>query len=377
MAEAMTDSPLDVLACQTTAVAGDGLRQVRLCPWGLVKSRNGDFLLDEESVRLIVERFQEHGTMVPCDFEHQTLAGEYMGPDGLARASGWVHKLWGTPGRGLFALVEWTERGREAIRNREYLYPSPTLTIRRSDNRAIELHSVALVTKPAIPAQDVLAAKDQTLAQETTVENLLANQEAGPIADLAEQIKTRLGITEGKMTLEAFLQAVLAKINAGAGERGDTEVASSVRATLGLASDAGASEVTLALQMRVNENAELTAMREAEADRQAKELVNKYVKANVLNPNDKPAMEAAMSLARERPDRLRAMLDGATPYVAPGRTTAPTGRQHLIAKAAGNWRNDPSMQRTCNCEAAVNLALRDAGLEKLTDAERAQFVTSK
>jgi hypothetical protein len=191
-----------------------------------------------------------------------------------------------------------------------------------------------------------LAAKADTLKDEEkrVMPDEGENQTDDPlVSKLADEIKAKLGISADFNTLAQFLQAVLSKLTGETVSAADTAIASSVRETLGLGADASAAEVTLALKVRGDGNVEFAALREAEAERQAAELVDTYVRRSVLDGNDMVAMTAARSLAREHPDRLRAMLDKAIPPPPQGRATPPTGRQTLIAKAPSEWQDDDSM----------------------------------
>ncbi|MFQ5494201.1 MAG: phage protease [Phycisphaerae bacterium] len=124
--------------------------EVLLAPWGTVESTNGRFVVDDESARLALQAFEEHGIDLPIDYEHQTLGGRYAAPDGRAPAAGWIKKLIPEPGVGLMAHIEWTPRARAALAAREYRYLSPVAIIRKSDRKLIALHSAALTNKPAI-----------------------------------------------------------------------------------------------------------------------------------------------------------------------------------------------------------------------------------
>jgi phage I-like protein len=123
---------------------------VLLSPWGTVESSNGSFVLDDESTRLAVAAFQEHGTDLPIDYEHQTLGGTYASPNGRAPAAGWIKALSVEPGVGLVATIEWTERATKLLASKEYRYLSPVAIIRKTDRRLVAIHSAALTNKPAI-----------------------------------------------------------------------------------------------------------------------------------------------------------------------------------------------------------------------------------
>ncbi len=475
-------------------VESEGLKTVRLAPDGLVESKTGQFIIDEEGAGLIVRAFEEHGTPVPIDCEHQTMGGQYSSPSGRAPAVGWIHKIWREAGRGLMALVEWTEDATKLIRSGGYRYISPVVMVRQDDGRAIELHSAGLTNKPAIPRMEALAASDRFSGYELQVMGMIedwptkkrlrgmpeprdriqltpteiavkirealgmdwrvgleevfiealdrikGNQEPFleeddarlrmPPLQLAGMIRDALGM-EKETGLEDVLHAALVKIAGKDGktqiagkdtgdmpnnelkevlgkikellsmegdvrvldllkaardklatllgededEDGDTEVASSVRELLGLPADAGKSEVIVAMTTRdtTGSRAELVTMKEAEREKYAKQRVDHFIKINVINPNRKQSVEAAMELAKEKPDRFEALMAGTKPYVPHGKTQAPDHgafqRDRIIASAARQHRDEPSLQKTCTVRAFVNNALREESLGSLSKEE--------
>ncbi len=162
------------------------------------------------------------------------------------------------------------------------------------------------------------------------------------------------------------------------GETEDAAVAASVRKTLGLRPDASKDEIVLALTMHgpaAGQLEELVAFRAAEVERVAQAQIDGYLAANKLNPHDKGAMTAAMSLAREHPDRLDAMMANATPYAEPGRTQAPDRRSQVIVNARREFRLDETLQSTTSVQAYTDLVLRDGGFEPMTESERVEFST--
>ncbi len=78
------------------------------------------------------------------DYEHQTLKGNAgsrsrMGKKELFLKDGSIR-----------ARVEWTPTAAEYLKNKEYRYLSPVITVRKSDGKAMGLHSIALTNTPAI-----------------------------------------------------------------------------------------------------------------------------------------------------------------------------------------------------------------------------------
>lgn len=146
-----SDEMREVKVLQSTALSGASLpTRVLLTPWGPVESTNGSFIVDEESVRLAIAAFDDHGTDLPIDYEHQTLGGTYASPSGKAPAAGWIKRLFAEAGVGLLAEIEWTQEAMEMLGAKEYRYLSPVAIIRKSDRKLVAIHSAALTNKPAI-----------------------------------------------------------------------------------------------------------------------------------------------------------------------------------------------------------------------------------
>ncbi|MCY9771139.1 phage protease [Paenibacillus alvei] len=116
---------------------------IKLLPMGLVKSQKGDFVVDEESFQAIKETFQRRALDIVIDYEHQTLE------DIEAPAGGWIKEL-SLQDDAIVGKVEWTPKAEEYLKNKEYRYLSPVVLVRKSDQKAVVLHSVALTNTPAI-----------------------------------------------------------------------------------------------------------------------------------------------------------------------------------------------------------------------------------
>lgn len=357
-----------LVAVSDAADGGGALREILLAPDGKVQSVNGDFVVDEESGRLVVEAFEAQGNDLPIDYEHHTLGGEFASPDGLALAAGWIKSIRYEPGRGLIATVEWTPRGREAIRAKEYRYLSPVVIVRKKDRKLVGIHSAALTNKPAIPRMETLAAKvttptserdgmkekleRQVNQEETEAGEVTPDQKIGQITELLKG--KGVEVSEGA-SRDAVLDAVIAFLrgdSASGDEEGGAseEVAASVRKMLALAADAPKEQVMLALS-RMTERAgsagemaalrkELDEVKACEAKRKADELVANAIKENKLNPENKDQIAWAHKCALNDHAQFVEYLNCTTPYVQPGRTQAPAqppaesdAEEELIANA--------------------------------------------
>lgn len=116
---------------------------VRLLPLGRISSEKGDFLVDAESFRAMKEHMEHRGVDIVIDYGHQTLR------DVQAPAGGWVKGLV-LKSNGIYGKVEWTQKARNYLRNREYRYLSPVVMVSRKGRKALQIHSVALTNTPAI-----------------------------------------------------------------------------------------------------------------------------------------------------------------------------------------------------------------------------------
>ncbi|NLX12501.1 MAG: hypothetical protein GXY44_02460 [Phycisphaerales bacterium] len=313
---------------------------VLIAPWGDVESANGNFVLDAESARLVLEAFDAQGTDVPIDYEHQSLGGVYASPTGQAPAAGWIRALKAADpteadeaGAGLFAAVEWTEAAREKLTAREYRYLSPVVLVRKSDRRVVALHSAALTNKPAIVGMKPIVNRmdDVVLSGE---EGDLAVMSADGTADVDQP---EVGTAE---RLRAAVEPLCLR--------------------LGLAADS-ALEVVLA---RADERLATLAMEKTQ--REAEEKVVAAMRAGKLLP---PQREWAMALAMKDPAAFEEWLKQAPPVVMVGRTERPDEsdgngtRQAVIASARAAWRAEPRMASLTSEEAFVRDALREAGVD--------------
>ena len=166
---------------------------IRLLPIGHVSSRKGDFEVDEQGIAGIIRQFKARKLDLVIDYEHQTL------DDVQAPASGWIKDLYAGPDA-LMAKVEWTQKGREYIANKEYRYLSPVVLVTKKDRRAVLLHSAALTNTPAIDGMFAIINSDDLDVVEDEEEK------ENEVMELEKLIKL-LGLEEG-----AAEEDVLAKL---------------------------------------------------------------------------------------------------------------------------------------------------------------------
>ncbi len=281
--------------------------EIKILPLGLVKSQKGEFVVDNESLKLMKNHFKSRGLDIVVDYEHQTLNG------GQAPAGGWIKDFY-IKENCIVAKVEWTEKAKEYIKNKEYRYLSPVIQVRKNDKKAVVLHSVALTNTPAIDNMYTIVNTTNKCDQRSfsRSENFEANSlyldkntmnecdvvvfgvdknlddEGDELMDLLNQLISLLGLNEGATESE-----VLEKLKALINTSNDEVVANkAVLQLLDLKESATQEEVTnsiMALKKPVNTNVELELkeLKEKMATKEANELVEMALKDGKITPAQK------------------------------------------------------------------------------------------
>jgi len=295
----------EVRALHSAALSGDTVPdRVLLAPWGQVESTHGSFIVDDEAARMTVEAFDEHGTDLPIDYEHQTLGGTYASPTGKAPAAGWVKRLAAEPGVGLVAEIEWTDQAVKTLAAKEYRYLSPVAIIRKSDRKLVAIHSAALTNKPAIVGME-------------------------PIVNRADA--------------DSGLD--------------DHDPLTALRSELGLADDSDPNTVLIAA------GRQLVDLRSDARKRHVDELIREAMRAGKLVEAQRSWAEA---LAAREEGLFDEWLRSAPVVVSPGTTVAPCGsdthesrRHSAAARARSEFRTNPALLALTTEEAYVEDALRE------------------
>lgn len=384
-------------------------REIVIAPDGDVESKQGSFRIDAESFEEIDEAFREHGTELVIDYEHQTLGGKYAAPDGRAPAAGWIKSLRYEPGRGIVASVEWTETAQNHIKKGEYRYLSPVLAVRKSDGRAVRLHSVAVTNTPAIGHLEKLVAKEMGIMPETktktkkngagTTRQAHQDLDAGlgdPLLGLA-RIAEALGLEDVPNEAGALAEAILAAVRqmkgAGEGEgegEGGEEMAAkqlaTIAARLSIDGDADLNTVVAKIdEMRSKaidpkEYAQLVARCDALESKEVERTVDAKLKQCVadgkLNPNDKDSMDWARKVCSESPENFDTLMSrapkvwaGSQPATKHTHDQGNDDRKTLIARAASEFEKE--QEPGCDKWAYVHAKLQIDGHEGLSAKERA------
>lgn len=299
------------------ACAGEGIElsgvptEIKILPLGRVHSQKGDFNVDEESFELIRKQFKDRKLDLVIDYEHQTLS------DVQAPAGGWIKELYKGEDA-IIAKVEWTAKAAEYLKNKEYRYLSPVVLVRKRDQKATAIHSVALTNTPAIDGMFALV-------NSLDIEDI---SEGGNIMDLKELAKA-LGLPE-TATEEEIKKAV--EDAAKAAERlkemenkKPQEVAevvanSTILSMLGLKEGAKTEDVATSIMAlktgTPDTQAELLALKQRMQERDADEEVQKALKAGKITAAQSGW---AKSYALKDMDGFKGFVEKAPVVVPPGK----------------------------------------------------------
>ena len=302
-----------VMACAGESVELTGVPKViKLIPMGHVVSTKGEFDVDDGSVRDIMQYFKNRKLELVIDYEHQTLQ------DVQAPAAGWIKEIY-QDGDAIVGKVEWTPKAREYIANKEYRYLSPVVLVRKSDNKAVVLHSAALTNTPAINGMFPIVNSDDLggfmIEGEGKKENMMELNKLIKLLGLPESA-TEEDVT-GKIT--EILSALEAKKDEPEKKDGGTELVANktILDLLGLPADAKTADVTAqimackagdtALQERVKQ------LEAAEKKRNADDLVMQAMKDGKISAAQK---DWATTYALSDPEGFKVFAEKA-PVVVP------------------------------------------------------------
>lgn len=309
----------DMIACTGQGIELSGIpTEIKILPFGKVHSQKGDFIVDDESFELIRKQFKDRKLDLVIDYEHQTLA------DVQAPAGGWIKDLY-KGDDAIIAKVEWTPRAAEYLKNKEYRYLSPVVLVRKRDQKATAIHSVALTNTPAI---DGMFAIVNTL----DIENI---SEGGKNMDLKELAKIlglpetateeeiRKAAAEAAMAVQQVRDLEAEKPGEGAGadgEGGEVVANSTILSMLGLKEEARTEDVAAAIMALkaggMDTQTELLALKQRMAEKDADEEVQKALKAGKITAAQ---TEWAKEYALKDMEGFKSFVDKAPVVVPPGK----------------------------------------------------------
>jgi phage I-like protein len=296
--------------------AGEAPTEIQVIPFGSHETGKGDFVLDEEGMAAILADFEGRANDMVIDYEHQTLTG------GEAPAAGWIKKLVNKGRDGLWAVVEWTERAKEYLKNREYRYLSPVFLKTIDDGKVVRLLNAALTNTPAIdgmvpvvnrkgdfvpPAyppkgKDVQTHKKEEKKMLEKLLKLLALKEGATEEQALEAVKGMageakvlvalkepLGIKPGATADEAMQVVAAMKASLEAYEAGSKNIKSVMAAH---------TEVMQALGLK--EGASVSEVKGADREKKREALIQEHMTAHKVEYK-----EALLAVSKDNPELFR------------------------------------------------------------------------
>ncbi len=234
------------------------------------------------------------------------------------------------------AKVEWTDRAAEYLKNREYRYLSPVITVRKSDGKATGLHSLALTNTPAIDHMDPIV--NSSTYNDKGGQHTMDPKELAKLLGLPEDA-TPEQVTEALAAALAELKQLKEDGKAPPPGGEETVANKAVCELLGLKSGAATSDVTAKIMELkggiidgVNVMAELKILKDTMTRRDADEAVTHALKAGKITPAQK---EWATSYALSNPRGFSDFVEkaprwshGPDPPGRPGEAGGRHGRGH-------------------------------------------------
>lgn len=132
--------------------------EFRISLAGLNTTLNGPYVFDAKAAKSVLDAFEEHGAVIPLDYDHRMLDPGSAPGGGIA--AGWFRpevrkgELWAVK-------VLWTPRAANALRELEYRYISPAFYV-DDEGRMVRLINVALTNLPATHGLEALVAASQS-----------------------------------------------------------------------------------------------------------------------------------------------------------------------------------------------------------------------
>lgn len=309
------------------ACAGEGIElsgvptEIKILPLGRVHSQKGDFNVDEESFELIRKQFKDRKLDLVIDYEHQTLS------DVQAPAGGWIKELYKGEDA-IIAKVEWTAKAAEYLKNKEYRYLSPVVLVRKRDQKATAIHSVALTNTPAIDGMFALvnSLDIEDISEGGNIMDLKELAKALGLPETATEEEIKKAVEDAAKAAERLKEMEEKKPEDKPGEGGKPqEVAevvanSTILSMLGLKEGAKTEDVAASIMAlktgTPDTQAELLALKRRMQERDADEEVQKALKAGKITAAQSGW---AKSYALKDMDGFKGFVEKAPVVVPPGK----------------------------------------------------------
>lgn len=330
-------------------LAGDVPEWIQLMPLGEIRTRGtdtrGPWKLSDPAA--VIKASQAVLDKLPIDYDHQTDFTRESG--NAAPAAGWIVELQARDD-GIYARVEWTDRGRAAIAAKEYRFISPVFTYDKKTREVATIHRAGLVNDPALFLKAL--ASRRASSEEDHMDELLKKlrEILGLAGDADEKAVCAAAETlaESGKVLLAIAKVAGLKKDAEVGEI-ETAVAKAVKAAgakaggadaqltgiakaLGLKEDASVEDIETAAAKATAAAANagdrdelagrLAKLEDTNATAAAETAADAAIKAGKLIPAQR---DWAIAQAKKDPEGFESFLETQPVIVAPG-TKLPGGK---------------------------------------------------
>lgn len=312
-----------LIALQTGRMDLSGApEEIKVLPLGVVKSTKGTFLVDNASVEMILKAFENRKIDLVVDYEHQTMLNVQ------APASGWITEL-KKGADAIIGRVEWTQKAKEYLKNREYRYLSPVIHV-LENRRVSSIHSVALTNSPSIDGMPAVCKDDGLVKGEKEMDLKKLIEALGLAEDATEE--------EVLKALEKAVEAAKAEKEPPAGENTEVVANSTIMGLLDLPENASTAEVTAKIVGLKNGDQQL-ALRVQQLEQAAKEketdsLVQTALKDGKITAAQKDWAKSYALMDTEGFKKFLELTGAAVPMGEIGLKDAPAGQQFSYSTSA-------------------------------------------
>src|SRR5438045_1261295 len=151
-------SHVSLAAIPHAGVGSEAPMEFLIWPFGEIETTKGTFLFDQKAASAVMASFRDQGNRLTFDYEHAATDSHARAGDGKAAGS----CLLELRSDGLWAVdCRWTSAAAQQIREREWLYFSPTFEIESKTGRILNVINVALTNVPATKRLRPLVAASQ------------------------------------------------------------------------------------------------------------------------------------------------------------------------------------------------------------------------
>jgi phage I-like protein len=230
--QTFTGSEIGIFAVElaTAQDAQDGgMQWIQILPVGEFAARDGRGpwrLKDPEAV-IRASLAYAGSTDIVVDYEHQTDHATQNGQP--APAAGWIRGF-KADGKGIWGLVEWTEKARAFLDNKEYRYLSPAFHYAKTDGAVTRLLRASLTNNPALELTALAKMEDGAALDPLAELRAVLGLESG--ADVAILTATARQLMTQRVSTEAAHQATAAELLAMRRETEETVLCAAVDAAI-------------------------------------------------------------------------------------------------------------------------------------------------